>query len=120
MAEESVFVSRIREQNSLEYFLRSECLVRLFLKQHDHFVLVCEEFIRHCFNEFLKRPNWLNNVSVLSNNAFNTVTSLSFTVHNPSGIINTINNLLTNVSLSTLLISADVLNINLSIMNYSP
>ena len=47
------------------------------------------------------------------------VTPLSFTVQNLSGIISTVGNLLSNVSLSTSLISADVLNINLSVTNCS-
>jgi len=44
---------------------------------------------------------------------------LSSSVQNLSGIVSTVGNLLANVSLSTSLISADVLNINLSITNCS-
>ena len=43
-------VSLIGEQNSLEYFLCSECSVRLF-KQREFFVLVCKKYFRHCFSE---------------------------------------------------------------------
>ena len=50
LVEKCIFVNRIGEQNSLEYFLYSECSVRLF-KQRELFVLECKEYFRHCFCE---------------------------------------------------------------------
>ena len=67
----------------------------------------------------ISTTNWLQNVSLESDNAWYTLNNLSQTVNNISGVVYTVNNMLANVSLTASRSSSDILNVNLSLTNVS-
>ena len=63
--------------------------------------------------------DWVNNVSMKSDSAYSYAASVSQSVFDLSGVVKTVNDMLSSVSLTASHASADILAVNLSLANVS-